>query len=267
MSNIKELLDKMWNDYIEMTPQAQKIVNLLKSEGEDVVNDHIALRTFNLPEVTIDVLAKPFLDGGYTLGGDYHFKEKKLYAKHYHHPDKSLPKVFISELLIENFSSNFQNTVKEKIKSLSASDVNAFDFLTSGRKWEISSEEFETLKSESEYGAWLSAIGYRPNHFTVYINQLKKFEDILTLNSFLKENGFKLNESGGEVKGSKEVYLEQSSTLADNIEVQFTDKKQTIPSCYFEFAKRYLMDNGKLFEGFVAKSADKIFESTDKGQA
>jgi hypothetical protein len=54
--------------------------------------------------------------------------------------------------------------------------------------------------------------------------------------------------------------------LADNIEVEFTDKKLVIPSCYFEFAKRYPLADGNLYQGFVAKSADKIFESTDKGQ-
>ncbi len=108
--------------------------------------------------------------------------------------------------------------------------------------------------------------GYRPNHFTVFINHLKKFSDIVFLNNYLKDQGFKLNSSGGEVKGSKDVCLEQSSTLANNIEVSFDDGKLTIPACYYEFAKRYPMKNGELYQGFVAASADKIFESTSKGQ-
>ncbi len=140
------------------------------------------------------------------------------------------------------------------------------DLMVSGRPWELSTSIYESLKSESDYGAWVSAIGFRPNHFTVFINKLNKFSDILELNNFLKESGFKLNNSGGEVKGSIDVFLEQSSTLADSVEIQFTDKKMIIPSCYFEFAKRYPMENGELYQGFVAKSADKIFESTDKGQ-
>ena len=77
---------------------------------------------------------------------------------------------------------------------------------------------------------------------------------------------FKLNSSGGEVKGSKEVYLEQSSILANNIEVSFQDGKLIIPACFYEFAKRYPMADGKLYQGFVAASADKIFESTNHGQ-
>jgi len=49
--------------------------------------------------------------------------------------------------------------------------------------------------------------------------------------------------------------------------VQFTDGKKEIPSCYFEFAKRYLLDSGELYQGFIAKSADKIFESTNTDHA
>ena len=97
-----------------------------------------------------------------------------------------------------------------------------------------------------------------------FINKLKKFKEIKDLNHFLKENGFELNTSGGEIKGGKEVCLEQSSTKADSIEVDFSDGKMIIPSCYFEFAKRYPQSNGELYQGFVAKSADKIFESTNQ---
>ena len=55
----------------------------------------------------------------------------------------------------------------------------------------------------------------RANHFTVLVNDLTTFKNLLELNAFLKSNGFKLNSAGGEVKGSREVFLEQSSTLAD----------------------------------------------------
>jgi hypothetical protein len=54
--------------------------------------------------------------------------------------------------------------------------------------------------------------------------------------------------------------------MADAIEVEFTDAKVKIPSCYYEFALRYRLPNGDLFHGFVPASADKIFESTDVRQ-
>lgn len=266
MEKINQLFDAMWKDYIKLNPQAQKIVDLLKGEGNDVVNDHIALRTFNHPKVTIDKIAKPFTDHGYVEKQTYDFEEKKLFAKHFEHADSNLPKVFISELLLEHFSSGFQRLVESKIDQLDEETINKFDFMVEGRPWSITSEEYLKLQQESDYGAWLSAIGYRPNHFTIFVNALESFDSLETLNDFLKKNGFKLNDSGGEIKGSADLFLEQSSTLADAIEIEFTDKKMTIPSCYFEFAKRYPLPDGKLYQGFVAQSADKIFESTDRSQ-
>ena len=45
--------------------------------------------------------------------------------------------------------------------------------------------------------------------------------------------------------------------------VRFNQGEFEIPNSYYEFAKRYPSEEGKLFQGFVAASADKIFESTD----
>lgn len=266
IKTLPRLLDKMWADYIEINPLAKKIRDVLTQEGETIQNDHIALRTFNHPRVTIDVLAKPFLDSGYKYMGDYQFVEKKLYAKHYEHVDEKMPKIFISELKLNECSPELQKIVHSLIDQIPPGLEHQFDFVSIGRPWNVTSKVYSELMKESDYAAWVSAFGYRPNHFTVFINQLKKYNDITTLNSFLKAQGFKLNTSGGEIKGSKEVCLEQSSTLANNIELQFDDKKMSIPACYYEFAKRYPMKNGKLYQGFVAASADKIFESTSQGQ-
>jgi hypothetical protein len=266
MEKIEFLFSEMWTDYTSMAPQAKRIVELLEFEGESIVNDHIALRTFNLPEVTIDVISKPFVDSGYFEAGEYHFEEKKLYAKHFEHKNPLLPKVFISELLVEKFSVEFQTMVKSIVARIKSDDISKYDFTVSGRSWDLSSKEYLSLNKESSYGAWLAAIGFRPNHFTVLINELKNFESVSELNTFLKSKGIKLNSAGGEIKGTPQVFLEQSSTLADNLEVTFSDKKMDVPSCYFEFAKRYLMEDKKLYQGFVAQSADKIFESTNKGQ-
>jgi hypothetical protein len=72
-----------------------------------------------------------------------------------------------------------------------------------------------------------------------------------------------MNSSGGEIKGSKEQFLKQSSTLAEIVPVEFIEGVREVPACYYEFAERFRNDDGKLFSGFIAGSADKIFESTD----
>ena len=265
MSDVRQLLEKLWDDYAGLNPSAKAIQELLVATGERIVNDHIALRTFRDPKVGIDALAKAFIAGGYKARGEYDFPEKKLYARHYEHADVEMPKVFISELKLDECSP----AVKEKVQALIAQVPDGLpakeNFAVSGRPWKVTWEEYEALAAESEYASWVAAFGFRANHFTIFVNALDTFDSLELLNGFLKDNGYKLNTSGGEIKGTPEVFLEQSSTLADRVEVKFDDgSRHVIPACYYEFAKRYPMPDGKLFQGFVAKSADKIFESTNR---
>ena len=83
------------------------------------------------------------------------------------------------------------------------------------------------------------------------------------MNEFVKDSGYPLNISGGEVKGSPELLLEQSSTLADIQEMNFEEGSYSIPTCFYEFARRFENEKGEMFMGFHADSANKIFESTD----
>ena len=83
------------------------------------------------------------------------------------------------------------------------------------------------------------------------------------VNQLLKDNGFRLNDAGGEIKGTPGELLEQSSTRAGILPVTFIEGVFEIPSCYYEFARRYPDADGQLYSGFIAKSADKIFESTN----
>ena len=260
-----EIFDSLWKEYTERTPSAQKINELLISEGNQVFNDHVAFRTFDEPRVNIEVLARPFLAAGYVECGDYTFEAKKLYAKHYEHAtDKNLPRVFISQLKIAEFSSELQGEVKKMIDGIPVHELNADQLVFKGRLWEQPSfEVYEKLQAETEYAAWLYVNGFCSNHFTVDVNKLATFNSLQEINEFLQEKGFKMNTSGGLIKGTAADFLEQSSTLADRIPVEFKEKTKEITSCYYEFAFRHAMHNGELYSGFVTGSADKIFESTD----
>lgn len=257
-------MNTMWNDYVQMTPQAQKIFNLFTQSGETVMNDHIALRTFRHPKLGIRSLAQHFLRYGYQESPqEYFFTEKKLYARHYEHPE-GLPKIFISELELDKVSPFIRETISTCIDRIPAEVITGENFVFSGKHWITQHSVYQRLAAESEYASWVYAYGFRPNHFTVSINHLKNFRDIHRLNEFIKLNGFRLNTSGGEVKGTPAELLEQSSTMAAEVQVQFGDGVYPIPGCYYEFAKRYPATNGQLYQGFIAKSADKIFESTNK---
>ncbi|MEM0912554.1 MAG: DUF1338 domain-containing protein [Pseudomonadota bacterium] len=266
-NSIDSLFSGLWNDYLSITPSAEKIHALLShqrsSEPTDIVNDHIALRTFNLEKVKLSRLAEHFLALGYVAKGDYTFEAKKLDAKHFEHSDPIQPKVFISELKVELMPDNVQEIIHRMIEQMPEDVICTPDFLYSGSHWDVSNDEYEQLLAHSEYAAWMSAWGYRANHFTVSVNHLASINSLEEVNNILKNAGFSLNTSGGEIKGGADVFLAQSSTMADKATVRFSDKERTIPSCFYEFAQRFVLPNGKLYQGFVAASADKIFESTN----
>ncbi|RUO25668.1 DUF1338 domain-containing protein [Aliidiomarina minuta] len=263
---VEHFFTNLWQDYISKTPSAPKVHQVL-GQGAEIINDHVAFRTFNIAPVRLEKLAEIFENMGYFANGDYHFEAKKLRAKHYEHLNPDYPKIFISELLVEEFSEQAQRAIADMVASIDPREVEKTEFLYSGTHWQVSHEVYEMLLEESEYAAWMSAFGFCANHFTVSVNRLPGYEQLQDVNDKLKQEGFKLNTSGGEIKGSPEVYLEQSSTMADRIEVAFSDETALIPSCFYEFAKRYELPDGKMYTGFVAASADKIFESTNaKGE-
>ena len=264
MADIGRLLDLLWQDYAALNRQVRAVRGLLEQEGETVVNDHIALRTFDDSRVGIDALAGAFVAGGYQACGEYDFVQKKLFARHYEHADPALPRVFISQLKLAECSAGLRQIVAELLEQVPADLLGRWDFPVSGRTWNVDYRTYEALADESEYAGWVAAFGFRANHFTVLVNALKTFDGLAALNAFIKQSGYPLNDGGGEIKGSPQSLLEQSSTLADQVPVDFTDGPHTIPACYYEFARRYPTADGKLFYGFVASSADKIFESTDR---
>lgn len=263
MRSIEELFAALWADYVALAPSALRIHALLGDRGELVRNDHVALRTYALPGIGIAALARPFEAVGYVARESYRFDDKKLRARYWQHPDPTRPKVFISELCVAELGPGAQQIIDRLAVQLPAGFGERDDLPWAGRPWRVRRAEYESLLMESEYAGWVAAFGFRVNHFTVDVNGLRTFPDLSSLNAFLLEHGFTLNTSGGAIKGNAAERLEQSSTRAEQIAVEFSDDKLTIPSCYYEFAKRYLLPDGTLFHGFVPASADKIFESTD----
>ena len=261
----QRIFNRLWTSYTAQNPQARQIYDLFISQGEQIVNDHIALRTFNDVRTGIEVLAKPFIHEGYVQKDEYKFPDKHLTARHYEHPDfPDLPRVFISQLETESFSPFLRSTVNSLIDQIPGSLLLSEELMFSGLQWgPVSFKIYENLLKESEYAAWMYVHGFRANHFTVSINHLKKFDTIQKVNQLLKENSFDLNNSGGEIKGTPLELLEQSSTISGLIKMQFTEGIFEVPACYYEFARRYMDQTGELFSGFIAKSADKIFESTN----
>ncbi|MDD3875111.1 MAG: DUF1338 domain-containing protein [Bacteroidales bacterium] len=266
MDNVLKIFNRFWNDYTSQNPLALRISDLFKAEGENVVHDHIALRTFGIEKINLDKVSEIFLKIGYEAKNEYVFEQKQLSGKHFEHKTiKEAPKVFISELKLDNFSQFLKETVLNIINQIPDTLIHNNEFVFGKRLWsQPSFEIYNKLRDESEYAAWLYVHGFRANHFAIFVNALKKFNDIRKVNNFVKSNGYMMNIVNGlETYGSAEELLEQSSTKAEIADIDFIEGHFKVPACFYEFTQRYPDKEGKLYGGFIAASADKIFQSTD----
>jgi hypothetical protein len=255
--------DALWQDFAGIAPQAAAIHQRLVEHGQQVQNDHVAFRTYNRSPLSLTALEPHVLSLGYTFLEEYHFEDKHLRARAYICPNS--PRIFLSELLCEELSGWAQQTIDHLVAQVSPKLVSGPEVFWLGRPWAaLRFADYERLSNESEYAGWLGALGLRPNHFTVSINQLTKLASVSEVLDFVEAAGYRINEAGGRVKGSSQVLLEQGATLADRVAVEFADGPRTIPTCYYEFALRYPDSSGNLYEGFVPTSADRIFESTSR---
>ena len=260
----REFFQRLWEQYTAVTPQALRIHDAVASLNSVIQNDHVAFRTFRHGPLGIAHL-EPLLTGmGYQPFDSYHFTQKKLEAFAYRHADPALPKIFLSELLIDQLSEQAQGIILRYLQAKPLPVPRDPAFFWSGTLWPaVTSKDYFTLLQESEYAAWLLVMGYRANHFTISVNHLARTPSLDAVIEIVQGLGLHLNESGGLIKGSAAVGLQQASTLADEMEHTFADGVTArVKTCYYEFALRYPLNNGELYQGFVEQSADRIFEST-----
>ena len=193
----------LWQDYVQMTPQANAIANALTNRGESIHHDHVAFRTYNLAPIRLQDLEPLFFDMGYSRHDEaYHFPSKKLDAFGYLPPSDDLPRIFLSELRVQELSTPAQNIIHRLVDSVDPSAVKDDSVFWAGPLWELPTwDEYELLASESEYAAWLSVIGLRLNHFALHINALNNITGVEDMNALVEELGFQVNESGGTCQG------------------------------------------------------------------
>ena len=293
MATLDYVLNGLMRRYRERVPDVQAIIDAMIAEqiigsAEEIENDHIAFRTMGVPQLGIQSLEKIFLHYGYQKKDYYYFPEKKLDAYWYAPPKPVYPRIFISQLRVQDLSpaaqqiiTGYTSEVKtDPVDALALDDGKAVDeFLHSGLWRTPTVEDYETLAAESEYAAWVIYNRYYLNHFTVSVHNLKEgYNTIAAFNAFLLKHGFVLNNAGGVIKQSPDGGLLQSSTVARMIEAEFAGgAKRSIAGSYVEFAERRVLPGFQHLpkdairrehrrEGFEAGNADKIFESTYSGQ-
>jgi hypothetical protein len=263
--NRTEFFTALWNQYIQVTPQAHRIQALFKARGENVINDHVAFRTFDIKGFDLDRASELLATIGYEAFDSYTFPDKHLRAKAFWVPDdSSAPKIFFSELIRAELDEEAQTIINELTRGLEG-ELTLFDLTGCYPFHKPTFDQYQSLANASEYAGWLSTMGYQANHFTVNVNALHTLQSVEEVIELLLEHQYQLNEVGGRIKGTPADLLVQASTIADQITFEFSDGAVSdIPSCFYEFAHRFNDTSGQLFQGFVPNNANAIFESTDR---
>lgn len=260
---------------------------LIKSQ-KDIVNDHIAFRTLGVSNLGIRSLERVFLHHGYSKQDRYFFEQKKLDAYWYKPPSEDYPRVFISELKVDELSRETANMIKKYTKNISFDPLDGVDLDNPNALvdflhhplWELPTwQDYKSVLSNSEYGAWVLYNRYYLNHYTISVHALPyPYNELEKFNAFLKTMGIRLNNAGGEIKTSVDGLLRQSSTVSQMVTSTFADgEKHKIAGSYVEFAARAVLPefmhlaNKKLSaahrrDGFEVNNANKIFESTFQKQ-
>ncbi len=294
---LDQTLHGLMRRYRERVPDVERIISaLIKrqviSSPEEIANDHVAFRTIGVDHLGVASLEKIFLAYGYTRRDKYRFDAKKLDAYWYAPPEDHYPRIFISELCVDELSDEAQQIIRGYTQRVQSDPVDQIalekwqqvDRFLHSSLWELLTwDHYQRLLAESEYAAWALYNRYYLNHFTISVHDLcDSYNTIDSFNEFLESIGVKLNNSGGKVKISPDGLLKQSSTVAQVIESEFRVgkdqiEKHPISGSYVEFAERLpLAEHANLpkteitrshrRDGFEAGNADRIFESTYTSQ-
>ena len=185
---IHKVLESLFKTYSERVPDVKKITNgLIKykviEKQEDIINDHIAFRTLGVKHLGIQSLEKIFIHHGYEKRDYYNFDKKKLNAYWYSHPEKNMPRIFISELRVNDLSTSTRNIIykytsqvkSDPVKKLNLNSHHEIIEFLSSPLWELPSiTDYDTLLDESEYASWVIYNRYYLNHYTISVHDLPK---------------------------------------------------------------------------------------------
>ncbi len=291
-ATLREVLAGLMRRYRERVPDVGGAIAAMLDERliereEEIENDHIAFRTIGVPQLGIASLERFFLRHGYERRERLEFPEKNVHAFWYSPPQDAFPRIFISQLHVEELSPQAQHIIRsytdevtsDPFASANLDDGAAIDELLHRPLWRLPSRaDYERLLSESEFAAWAMYNRYYLNHFTISVHQLRGISTLEAFNAFLERRGFRLNDAGGKIKQSEDGLLLQSSTVAEVIDAPFADSERLrIAGSYVEFAERRVLPQYRDFspeqirrehrrDGFEAKNANRIFESTYTSQ-
>ncbi|MBF2064139.1 MAG: DUF1338 domain-containing protein [Calothrix sp. C42_A2020_038] len=291
---ISNFWNTLWQEYLTRVSYARVYQDMVTKAHGTVANDHIAFRSLRLDidtnkgKVNLGIkLFEPILHLLSYEAVDEYFFANHLYARYYRHPQQEeydLPKLFISELIVEELPTDIAGLITRTVQNANfdyflnfgfepVTNQNIFTNPTKifTRPWQPPYRSVvETVNQVSQYGAWVLLHGYSVNHFTGYVNRQNTplYRDIESTADALANLGVPMK---AEIEGERSVGLRQTATQAvtELVKVRDDESNQEIlipwTYAYYEIAERFTIEiEGKqlLFDGFLGANAKQLFEMT-----
>ena len=205
--------------YLAETPSAARALGALTARAAaPLCVDHVALRSFRADGLGIDAVERELLVLGLRPRGQLAFPERKLLATWFavdadDYDAAPLPRVFVSELLVDQLSPEAQRIIAAAAADAAAAPSDGGLLAAAGAgllPWHgvQPASAYRALARESEYAAWVFANGFRLNHAAVAVHRLPPHArgtaapTLEAVNALMAEQGLRLSEEGGVVKRS-----------------------------------------------------------------
>ena len=284
--------------YMRRVPYARRYVELVSGMGGSFVPDHLAFRTFNTTTgeqpAGIRAIGHLLKTLNYRKSGTYRFEKQKLSAVHYEHTEGIFPKIFVSQLEVEELpewaGKIIHEVVDESPYLMSDMAIELMNCLASDgclneeaaeilsvemtgyfrRPWKMPSwESMLKINDISQYAAWVLLHGNSVNHFAALVNQQQTpvWPDLEATCNGLIHAGIPMKK---EIEGEEGGLLRQSATMPVVESYLFPgmegeEKEMEWTYAYFELTERGWSHGGdtpRLFQGFVTDQARHLFKMT-----
>lgn len=274
------VINRLWEKY-SISNYALKIAPL----NHKVVLDHIAIIDLGFGSSNRVELAGLFQELGFEIKGSGYLPEKNndfLWMSQKNSsellPEDAAPQIVFGDFRIEKLSNNVRDIVEQygsyqkkfdldKLKTLMSKNLAQeaveliFSYLEC-KPWPlIPKEHYQLVEKENPLLAWVLMFGRTANHFGVDVQFSTKYNG---LSEFNEDAAKILNDGIGVIKGSKEIGIEQSSSLGKIVHLDAVDIFVRGP--FLEFVWRHPIKDrpllwGDYYRGFIPDNANKIIES------
>ena len=288
LATVRQLLiEKLWVKFITSIPNAAEILR-----DRQPVLDHLAIIDLPSQHSGIPVLQRIFAALGFVPKGSGYLPEKTndfiwMMPEDNTHKlaTESLPQIVLADFrsnlltqktqqILDKFTSSMAlfdfNLFEQYLQHLPNTTENIVNMVFDYLNWQPvvlpTLAEYNYVKHENQLIAWVMLFGRKINHFGLSIHHLEGEQNLLAFNKNIHAIGIALNAQGGEIKGSKQYGIEQSSTLGKNISITLDKASIEVRDSFLEFVWRYpIKPNPRLwsdyFTGFIPYNANSVIES------